>query len=189
MSALPFCCHRHADARNQLVTLARREIDEPHGGPDVRQLTLDVVDEAESANLAQSSGIDVRHAAVPSLVAGLRATRALRSGLSRMISDEKALELARKISPVTHVRADSAPALIIHGDADFLVPIQQAEAIIDAGVQSFTHWLDQRATVPLANKFLSLLTDYTKMHPDFQPILDKYKIQAAPATAAVRRPC
>lgn len=27
--------------------------------------------------------------------------------------------------------------------------VQQAEAIIDAGVTSFTHWLDQRATVPL----------------------------------------
>jgi glutamyl-tRNA reductase len=26
---------------------------------------------------------------------------------------------------------------------------QQAEAIIDAGVQSFAHWLDQRASVPL----------------------------------------
>jgi glutamyl-tRNA reductase len=27
--------------------------------------------------------------------------------------------------------------------------VEQAEAIIDAGVQSFAHWLDQRATVPL----------------------------------------
>jgi glutamyl-tRNA reductase len=27
--------------------------------------------------------------------------------------------------------------------------VQQAEAIIDAGVQSFAHWLDQRAAVPL----------------------------------------
>ena len=27
--------------------------------------------------------------------------------------------------------------------------VAQAEAIIDAGVQSFSHWLDQRASVPL----------------------------------------
>ena len=27
--------------------------------------------------------------------------------------------------------------------------VEQAEAIIDAGVQSFAHWLDQRAAVPL----------------------------------------
>ena len=27
--------------------------------------------------------------------------------------------------------------------------VEQAEAIIDAGVQSFSHWLDQRAAVPL----------------------------------------
>jgi acetyl esterase/lipase len=54
------------------------------------------------------------------------------------ISDEKQRELARKISPVTHVTAESAPTLIIHGDADQLVPIQQAELIMarykDAGV-------------------------------------------------------
>jgi acetyl esterase/lipase len=54
------------------------------------------------------------------------------------ISAEKTKELAHKISPVTHVTADAAPTLIIHGDADVLVPIQQAEAIMarfkDAGV-------------------------------------------------------
>jgi dipeptidyl aminopeptidase/acylaminoacyl peptidase len=33
-------------------------------------------------------------------------------------------------SPITHVSKDSAPALIVHGDADKLVPIQQAELII-----------------------------------------------------------
>ena len=27
--------------------------------------------------------------------------------------------------------------------------MEQAEAIVDAGVQSFAHWLDQRAAVPL----------------------------------------
>jgi glutamyl-tRNA reductase len=27
--------------------------------------------------------------------------------------------------------------------------VEQAEAIVDAGVQSFAHWLDQRAAVPL----------------------------------------
>jgi hypothetical protein len=41
----------------------------------------------------------------------------------------------------------------------------------------------QRATVPLVNKFLSQLTDYTKTHPDFQPILDKYRVQASPTSA------
>ena len=37
-----------------------------------------------------------------------------------------------------HISKDSAPALIIHGDADKLVPIQQAELVIakykDVGV-------------------------------------------------------
>ena len=39
-------------------------------------------------------------------------------------------EIARQISPINHVSADDPPTLIIHGDADKLVPIQQAEIIV-----------------------------------------------------------
>ena len=39
-------------------------------------------------------------------------------------------ELNRLISPITHVSADDPPTLIIHGDKDTLVPIQQAESIL-----------------------------------------------------------
>jgi acetyl esterase/lipase len=47
------------------------------------------------------------------------------------ITDEvKILEIGRQISPVNHVTADDPPTLIIHGDKDLLVPIQQAEIII-----------------------------------------------------------
>ncbi|QJW95070.1 alpha/beta hydrolase [Frigoriglobus tundricola] len=47
------------------------------------------------------------------------------------VTDEtKRREIAKQISPVYFVTKDSAPALIIHGDADTLVPIQQAEVII-----------------------------------------------------------
>jgi acetyl esterase/lipase len=61
--------------------------------------------------------------------------------LFRPITDEaRILELARQISPVNHVSADDPPTLIIHGDADALVPIQQAELILDklksAGVET-----------------------------------------------------
>jgi acetyl esterase/lipase len=52
----------------------------------------------------------------------------------------KILEIGRQISPVTHVSSDDPPTLIIHGDKDFLVPIQQAELILDklkaAGVET-----------------------------------------------------
>ena len=48
------------------------------------------------------------------------------------------LEIGRQISPLTHVSKDSAPTLIVHGDADALVPIQQSERIMarfkEAGV-------------------------------------------------------
>src|SRR5271157_2489477 len=49
--------------------------------------------------------------------------------LERITDEEKILELGRKISPITHVTAQSAPTLILHGDKDGLVPIQQAETI------------------------------------------------------------
>lgn len=44
---------------------------------------------------------------------------------------EKRRTISKAISPVTHVTPQSAPTLIIHGDADLLVPIQQAEVMIE----------------------------------------------------------
>jgi acetyl esterase/lipase len=43
---------------------------------------------------------------------------------------ERRKAIGKQISPVYHVTKDSAPAFIIHGDADPIVPIQQAELII-----------------------------------------------------------
>jgi acetyl esterase/lipase len=48
----------------------------------------------------------------------------------KVTDEERFKEIGRRISPITHVTADDAPTLIIHGDADKLVPIQQAEIII-----------------------------------------------------------
>lgn len=45
--------------------------------------------------------------------------------------DAKVREIGKQISPIYHVTKDDAPTLIIHGDADKLVPIQQAEIIIE----------------------------------------------------------
>lgn len=55
------------------------------------------------------------------------------------IADEDRItEIGKQISPITHATADDPPTMIIHGDADLLVPIQQAEILIaklkDAGV-------------------------------------------------------
>ena len=43
----------------------------------------------------------------------------------------KRKEISKAISPITHVSKDSAPALILHGDKDVLVPLQQAESMIE----------------------------------------------------------
>lgn len=41
-------------------------------------------------------------------------------------------QIGREISPYYHASPDDPPTLIIHGDADTLVPIQQAERMIEA---------------------------------------------------------
>jgi dipeptidyl aminopeptidase/acylaminoacyl peptidase len=45
--------------------------------------------------------------------------------------EEKILEIGRRISPINHVSSDDPPTFIIHGDQDTLVPIQQAQIIVD----------------------------------------------------------
>jgi len=49
----------------------------------------------------------------------------------RVANRLKIMEIEKEISPITHVSAKSPPTLIVHGDADALVPIQQSKLIID----------------------------------------------------------
>jgi acetyl esterase/lipase len=52
--------------------------------------------------------------------------------LFERVSDEKQCRaIATKISPITYVSKDSPPTLILHGDADTLVPIQQAQIFVE----------------------------------------------------------
>jgi acetyl esterase/lipase len=58
-----------------------------------------------------------------------------------LITDEsKRAEIGRRVSPITHVAKDNPPTLIVHGDKDALVPVQQAEIMAaklkEAGVTS-----------------------------------------------------
>jgi len=41
-------------------------------------------------------------------------------------------ELATKANPITYVGPDDPPMLLVHGDADPLVPHQQSEALFEA---------------------------------------------------------
>jgi glutamyl-tRNA reductase len=53
------------------------------------------------------------------------------------------------LSDVYLYTVDDLSAVVQSAGEKRQAAVAQAEAIIDAGVQSFTHWLDQRATVPL----------------------------------------
>jgi acetyl esterase/lipase len=43
---------------------------------------------------------------------------------------EKRRQIGRQISPIYHVTPDDPPTLIIHGDRDALVPLQQSETLV-----------------------------------------------------------
>jgi acetyl esterase/lipase len=47
------------------------------------------------------------------------------------VTEARALEIGRDISPIYHVSDQTAPTLIFHGDADPLVPVQQARIYIE----------------------------------------------------------
>lgn len=49
----------------------------------------------------------------------------------RIDDEAKRVSIGREISPVYHVTKEDPPSLIIHGDADRLVPIQQAQLMVD----------------------------------------------------------
>jgi glutamyl-tRNA reductase len=57
-------------------------------------------------------------------------------------------EVAR-LSDVYLYTIDDLSTLVQSASDKRQAAVQQAEAIIDAGVSSFQHWLDQRAAVPL----------------------------------------
>jgi acetyl esterase/lipase len=58
----------------------------------------------------------------------------------RITDVDKLRKIAREISPIYHISPDDAPTLIIHGDKDDLVPLQQSETFIaklkEAGVEA-----------------------------------------------------
>lgn len=49
---------------------------------------------------------------------------------------EERKKLGREISPIYFVTSNTAPTLILHGDADKLVPIQQAETFLERAKES-----------------------------------------------------
>jgi glutamyl-tRNA reductase len=55
---------------------------------------------------------------------------------------------------------DDLSDVVQTGQANRQAAVAQAEAIIDAGVQSFEHWLDQRSNVPLIQQLNAQADDW-----------------------------
>jgi acetyl esterase/lipase len=55
-----------------------------------------------------------------------------KTGARKMITDRgRVLEMLREMSPVTHVTADDPPSVLVHGDQDKGVPVQQSRQLLD----------------------------------------------------------
>jgi glutamyl-tRNA reductase len=64
------------------------------------------------------------------------------------------------LSDVYLYTVDDLSAVVQSAGEKRQAAVAQAEAIIDAGVQSFAHWLDQRATVPLIQALHAQANDW-----------------------------
>ncbi|MBP7667092.1 MAG: glutamyl-tRNA reductase, partial [Burkholderiaceae bacterium] len=64
------------------------------------------------------------------------------------------------LSDVYLYTVDDLSAVVQSAGEKRQAAVAQAEAIIDAGVQSFSHWLDQRATVPLIQALRAQADDW-----------------------------
>lgn len=99
------------------------------------------------------------------------------------ISDEDLLAAATQASPVTHVRRDAPPFLIMHGTADATLPVGQSELLheklLTAGARS--------SFVPVADA-----GHVFAGHPDPQSLVDRavafFARELAPAGAAAHSP-
>jgi acetyl esterase/lipase len=55
-----------------------------------------------------------------------------KTGARTLVTDrENVLRMLRELSPVTHVTAGDPPTILVHGDADKAVPLQQSRRLID----------------------------------------------------------
>jgi dipeptidyl aminopeptidase/acylaminoacyl peptidase len=55
-----------------------------------------------------------------------------KAGTRVLITDrEQLLRILREMSPVTHVTSDDPPTILIHGDADKAIPIEQSRRLFD----------------------------------------------------------
>ncbi|MEW6703824.1 MAG: glutamyl-tRNA reductase [Pseudomonadota bacterium] len=65
-----------------------------------------------------------------------------------------------RLSDVYLYTVDDLSALVQTAGEKRQAAVEQAEAIIESGVQSFAHWLDQRATVPLIQALKAQADDW-----------------------------
>jgi acetyl esterase/lipase len=55
-----------------------------------------------------------------------------KTGVRSLITDrDRVTRILRDVSPVTHASADDPPAILIHGDRDKLVPIEQSRRLVE----------------------------------------------------------
>jgi dipeptidyl aminopeptidase/acylaminoacyl peptidase len=82
-----------------------------------------------------------------------------------------ALELAKKLSPLTYVRAGLPPIITIHGDADNVVPYPEAVRLHEALVK--VNVPNQLVTIPKAGHGNFSAEDRLKIYTTIREFLTK----------------
>src|SRR5262249_43120028 len=54
-----------------------------------------------------------------------------KTGIFQKVDEKKCHDILKELSPINHISKNNAPMLIMHGDKDRLVPIQQARVFTD----------------------------------------------------------
>jgi glutamyl-tRNA reductase len=151
---IELCAAHFCAEKPQQVTVANRTVErgralaDRYGGTAIR---LDELAE----HIAQHD-IVVSCTASPLPIIGLgmieRAVKARRHRPMFMVDLAVPRDIEPEVSRLSDVylyTVDDLSALVQTAGEKRQAAVEQAEAIIDAGVQSFAHWLEQRAAVPL----------------------------------------
>ena len=94
---------------------------------------------------------------------------------------ERQLQALRKLFAL-------ALAILLVSSGSLMMFLWGQKRILNSQLSEATKFVEdyEKVTAPFLNNFISNLQAYSRTHPDFDPIMDKYNLRAAVSNAAPR---